>query len=49
MAISLIDILALIKELISNTEKFAKFKEIIADVKELISDIKDVINLVKAN
>lgn len=47
MAISFIDILTLIKDLISDPEKLNKFKEIIADIKELINDIKDVIAAIK--
>ena len=43
MAISVVDIIALVKELISDGDKLAKFREIVADVKELISDIKDLI------
>lgn len=42
-----INILGLIKDLISDNEKMEKFKEIVTDVKELISDIKDVLKLVK--
>lgn len=42
-----INILGLVKDLISDSEKMEKFKEIVADVKELISDIKDVLKLVK--
>ncbi|HIS88945.1 TPA: hypothetical protein IAA87_05950 [Candidatus Avigastranaerophilus faecigallinarum] len=47
MAVSFVDILAFLKELITNQEKLGKFKEIISDVKELIKDIKDVIALIK--
>lgn len=47
MAISFIDILTFIKDLISDPEKLNKFKEIIADIKELINDIKDVIAAIK--
>ena len=43
MAISIIDIIALVKELISDGDKLEKFKEIVADLKELICDIKDLI------
>jgi len=43
MAISITDILALVKELISDGDKMSKFKEIITDLKELIKDIKDLI------
>jgi len=42
MAISFIDVISFIKELLADPDKLAKFKEIIADVKELISDIKDL-------
>ena len=43
MAISIIDIISLVKDLISDGDKLSKFKEIVADLKELISDIKDLI------
>ena len=43
MAISIVDIIALVKELISDGDKLSKFREILADVKELISDIKDLL------
>ena len=43
MAVSITDILAIIKALVTDTEKLNKFKEIIADLKELISDIKDLV------
>ena len=43
MAISITDIITLVKELISDGEKMSKFKEIITDLKELIKDIKDLI------
>ena len=43
MAISITDILLLVKELISDGEKMSKFKEIITDLKELIKDVKDLI------
>ena len=45
MAISIVDIIAIIKTLVSDGDKLAKFKEIIADLKELISDIKDLIKI----
>ena len=47
MSINVIEFFGLVKELIANSEKMAKFKEIIGDVKELISDIKDVVKLIK--
>ena len=47
MTVSIADIISLIKELIQDTSKMAKFKEIIEDLKELISDIKDAIALIK--
>jgi len=47
MAISFIDVLTFIKDLISDGEKLAKFKEVIEDVKELINDIKAVVELIK--
>lgn len=49
MAINFFDILAFIKELISDNEKMGKFREIIMDIKELIYDIKDVISFFKKN
>lgn len=42
MTINIMDFLSLIKELISNPDKMAKFKEIISDIKELIEDIKAI-------
>ena len=42
MAINIADFFGLIKELISNEEKMAKFREIIADIKELINDVRDI-------
>ena len=47
MSISVFDILTLLRELISDGDKLAKFKELIKDVKELIDDIKDVIKTIK--
>ena len=47
MAISFIDVLTFIKDLISDGDKLAKFKEVIEDVKELINDIKAVVELIK--
>ena len=47
MAISIVDIIAFLKELISNPEKMEKFKEVIDDLKELINDIKDAVKLIK--
>jgi len=43
MAVNVIEFFGLIKELISNEEKMAKFREIIGDIKELINDIKDIL------
>lgn len=43
MAINVIEFFGLIKELIGNEEKMAKFREIIGDIKELINDIKDIL------
>ena len=43
MALTLTDVVAIIKTLISDSEKLEKFKEIVTDLKELISDIKDII------
>ena len=48
MAVSAIDILSFIRELLANREQLDKFKEIVKDVKELIDDIKDVIALIKS-
>ena len=42
MKIDVLEFLGLIRELISNSDKMTKFKEIIADVKELIKDIKEL-------
>ena len=42
MKIDVLEFLSLIRELIGNSDKMAKFKEIIADIKELIEDIKDL-------
>lgn len=47
MAINIIELFGLIKELVSNSEKMEKFKEIIFDLKELISDFKDVVSIIK--
>ena len=41
------NILVFIKDLIGDSTKMEKFKEVIADIKELIKDIKDVIKLTK--
>lgn len=42
-----INFIILIKEIITDNEKMAKFREVISDIKELISDIKDVMNAFK--
>lgn len=47
MAISFVDVLAFIKELISDNDKLAKFKEVVEDFKELISDINDCVAIFK--
>ena len=47
MSINVVEFFTLVKELIANNEKMAKFKEVVADIKELINDIKDVIQLIK--
>ena len=47
MAINIMDIIGLIKEVISDNEKMGKFKEVVEDIKELINDIKDVIEIIK--
>ena len=47
MAVNVIEFFGLIRELIGNEEKMAKFREIVTDIKELINDIKDVVNLFK--
>ena len=44
MAINIVDIIAIIKALVTDGEKLSKFKEIVADLKELISDIKDLLS-----
>ena len=44
MAISVADTICIVKELVSDSDKLAKFREIIADLKELISDIKDLLS-----
>ena len=43
MAISVSDVISLIKDLVSDGDKLSKFREIISDLKELIIDIKDLI------
>lgn len=47
MAFNIIDLITLIKEVISDNDKMGKFKEVIGDIKELINDIKDVVELFK--
>ena len=47
MAISFIDVISFLKDLIADTDKLNKFKEIVADIKELIDDIKEVVAMVK--
>lgn len=42
-----IEILAFIKEIITDDNKMTKFREIVADIKELVSDIKDVVGFFK--
>ena len=42
MKIDILELVGLIKELIGNSDKMTKFKEIIADIKELIEDIKAI-------
>lgn len=42
-----IEVLAFIKEIVSDDAKMVKFREVVADIKELISDIKDVVNFFK--
>ncbi|MGN0014796.1 MAG: hypothetical protein ACI37T_05200 [Candidatus Gastranaerophilaceae bacterium] len=49
MAINFFDILAFIKEIITDNEKMSKFKEVVTDLKELIYDIKDVVGFFKKN
>ena len=39
----LIDIVDFIKEIVSDEQKMAKFKEVVTGIKELIADIKDVV------
>jgi len=43
MAVSITDVIAIIKALVSDTDKLNKLKEIISDLKELVSDIKDLV------
>ena len=45
MAINVVELFALIKELIGNEDKMNKFREIVADIKELVNDIKDVVGM----
>lgn len=42
MAITFIDLISFIKDLLTDPEKLSKFREIISDIKELINDIKDL-------
>lgn len=49
MAINFFDILAFIKEIITDNEQMSKFKEVVTDLKELIYDIKDVVGFFKKN
>lgn len=41
------EILAFIKELITDEAKMSKFREIVADIKELVCDIRDAVTLIK--
>lgn len=43
MAISVSDIIGLIRDLVSDGDKLAKFREIISDLKELVADVKGLI------
>ena len=43
MAVSISDVIAVLKALVTDGEKLNKLKEIISDLKELISDIKDLV------
>lgn len=47
MAINFIDLIALIRDVISDNDKMSKFREVVEDIKELINDIKDVVALFK--
>ena len=47
MAVNNVELINLIKELITNSDKMAKFKEIISDFRELVIDIKDLIKNIK--
>ena len=42
MAITFIDLISFIKDLLTDPEKLSKFREIISDIKELVNDIKDL-------
>ena len=44
---NIVEVLKFIKEIISDDEKMAKFKEVVNDIKELIYDIKDVVGFFK--
>lgn len=43
----IIEVLAFIREIITDDKKMEKFKEVVADIKELIYDIKDVVEFFK--
>lgn len=47
MAISFVDVISFLKDLIADADKLNKFKEVVADIKELINDIKDVVAMIK--
>ena len=44
---NIVEVLKFIKEIISDDEKMAKFKEVVNDIKELVYGIKDVVELNK--
>ena len=47
MTINAIELVGLIKEALSNSQKAEKLKEIISDIKELIKDIKDLVIFIR--
>lgn len=47
MNINAIELIGVIKEALSNSQKAEKLKEIIFDIKELIKDIKDLVVFVR--
>ena len=47
MAVSALELVGFIREMLSNDEKLKKFKEIAATIKSLIADIKDIVSFIK--